>query len=169
MDLTEIFRIKAVLPFVRGRLLDIGCGYNNLVKRYKGEGVGVDIFDWGERPNYVVERTDCLPFEDETFDTITFLACLNHIPYRVSVLKEARRILKKDGRIIITMIAPLIGKIAHLIEIKDELMRGEIHQNEKHGLSLQDIKAIFKEANLIIEKTKSFEFGLNKIYLLKKQ
>ena len=39
-------RIRAVLPRVRGRLLDIGCGTNELVRRY-GNGVGVDRIHHG--------------------------------------------------------------------------------------------------------------------------
>jgi hypothetical protein len=42
------WRIKAVLPHIHGRLLDIGCGTNDLVKSYKGEGVGIDVYQWGD-------------------------------------------------------------------------------------------------------------------------
>jgi len=45
MDSTERFRLAQVLPYVRGALLDIGRGYNNLVRWY-GRGVGVDIYPW---------------------------------------------------------------------------------------------------------------------------
>jgi hypothetical protein len=73
-------RLDAVLPHVHGRLLDIGAGPNTLVRRY-GNGVGVDVHDWGGGV-MVVENTARLPFSDQTFDTITFVACLNHIPNR---------------------------------------------------------------------------------------
>jgi len=36
-----------MLPHIRGRLLDIGCGTNKLVKSYMGEGIGVDVYQWG--------------------------------------------------------------------------------------------------------------------------
>lgn len=41
------WRIRTVIPHIKGRLLDIGCGTNQLVKTYKGEGVGVDVYQWG--------------------------------------------------------------------------------------------------------------------------
>ena len=40
--LLEHRRATAVLPHVRGRLLDVGCGSNQLVRRY-GDGMGVDV------------------------------------------------------------------------------------------------------------------------------
>src|SRR6476620_9547381 len=34
MDPLERWRLRVVLPFVRGRLLDLACGYNNLVRAH---------------------------------------------------------------------------------------------------------------------------------------
>ena len=39
-------RFRVVIPELKGRLLDIGAGPNRLVKQY-GDGIGVDVFDWG--------------------------------------------------------------------------------------------------------------------------
>ena len=82
-------RITAVLPFINGKLLDIGAGTNSLIKKY-GDGIGVDIFDWGGGA-LVVKDTSNLSFEDQSFDTVTFIACMNHIPYRKKVITEAKR------------------------------------------------------------------------------
>src|SRR5262245_45100549 len=70
-------RLEAVFPYVRGRLLDIGAGANTLVKRY-GNGVGVDVHDWGGGA-LVVQDSSKLAFSDGEFDTVTLIACLNHI------------------------------------------------------------------------------------------
>jgi hypothetical protein len=57
-------RIDACLPYVKGRLLDVGCGENLLVKAH-GNGVGVDIFPW---PGVnVLCDTRRLPFQDGSF------------------------------------------------------------------------------------------------------
>ena len=42
------WRTRVVLPHIRGRLLDVGCGLNELVKAYTGEGTGVDVYQWGD-------------------------------------------------------------------------------------------------------------------------
>ena len=67
-----------VRPYICGRLLDVGCGLNRLVREY-GNGVGVDVYDWGD-VDLLVDDTSCLSFPDMSFDTITCLAALNHIP-----------------------------------------------------------------------------------------
>lgn len=43
----EYRRIGLVKGCVEGRLLDVGCGPNKLVRAY-GNGVGVDVHDWGD-------------------------------------------------------------------------------------------------------------------------
>ena len=130
-------------------------------------GAGIIIWRGHIREN-VVERTDKLPFEEKSFDTITFLACLNHIPYRVSALKEAVRILKRNGQVIITMIGPFVGKISHMFNGKDETMRG-LKKGETLGLSYQELKNIFNEAGLGLIKIKKIFSGINKIYILEKK
>ena len=167
MDVFEIFRIKAVLPLIKGKLLDLGCGFNNLKRKYQGETVGVDVFDWGGKPDLVVSSTDELPFKNNSFDTITFLACLNHIPYREKTIKEAARLLKKDGQIIISMISPFAGKLAHFFEGKDELERDFV-EGEVLGMTSQEIENLAKSAKLKIVKIKRIYCSPNKIYILKR-
>lgn len=66
-----------MLPNVKGRLLDIGCGNNMLVKAW-GNEIGVDVFNW-PGVDMVVEDCAKLPFTDGEFDTVTIIAALNHI------------------------------------------------------------------------------------------
>ena len=77
-------------------------------------GIGVDVHDWGGGA-MIVKDTSNLPFMDETFDTITLIACLNHIPYREAVLRETHRLIKPGGQLIITMIDPILGDIGHTL------------------------------------------------------
>ena len=63
-------RIRAVMPSIRGRLLDLGCGTNQLVGAYPGDGVGVDVHQWGG-VDCVVDDSSDLPFDDGSFDTVT--------------------------------------------------------------------------------------------------
>ena len=95
-------RTRLVLNEAKGKLLDIGCGNNLLVKQYRekgGEGTGVDVYPW-EGVDKVVEDSSNLSLEDNSFDSVSFVACINHIPYREKSLLEAKRVLKKDGRLI---------------------------------------------------------------------
>src|SRR5690606_38498932 len=101
----ELIRIKKVLPHIEGNLLDIGCGNNKLTKLY-GSGIGVDVYDWGN-VDMIVEDSSRIGLPDNSFNTISILAALNHIPNRENVIRECHRLLQTDGKIIITMIPPL--------------------------------------------------------------
>jgi len=159
-------RLNQVLPVVKGKLLDIGCGKNILVKMH-GDGVGVDVFDWGGGA-MVVENTAQLPFPDQSFDTITFLACLNHIPNRQEVLKEAKRLIKPEGILIITMINPIFGKIGHSVWwYSEDKHRGGMKDGEVGGLWSNDIIEICNSAGFNLAKKIKFEYGLNNVYIFK--
>ncbi len=157
-------RIQYVLPFIKGRLLDIGCGENNLVKKW-GNGIGIDIYPWLGVD--IVCDTAHMPFINEYFDTVSFLASLNHIPNRSLVLKEAARVLKPNGRLIITMINEKVGWLCHKIIWwdKDQHERG-MKNGERFGLNDKDLIGLLKKSGfeLIVRKKISF-FGLNNIYV----
>lgn len=159
-------RMNAVLQHIHGELLDIGSGPNTLVRRY-GRGTGVDVFDWGGG-TLVVENTAALPFPDNHFDTITFIACLNHIPNRAEVLREARRLIKPDGALIITMIDPLLGGVGHKIWwYSEDKHRGGMKEGEVGGMWTDDIVRLCKEAGFQLQSHRRFVYGMNNLYLFK--
>lgn len=161
-------RIRAVWPYIRGRLLDIGAGRNRLVQCY-GNGIGVDVYDWGGGA-LIVEDSSNLPFPDESFDTITFLACLNHIPYREAVLREAYRLLRPGGRVIITMIDPVLGWIGHKIfwwYDRDQRDRG-IEEGELWGMWPKEVKTLLQQTGFVVRLHKRFVYGLNNLFVAEK-
>ena len=159
-------RLRAVLPHIRGRLLDIGAGPNTLVIRY-GNGEGVDVHPWGGGVR-VVEDTSKLDYPDASFDTITFVACLNHIPYREAALREARRLVRPEGRLIITMIDPVLGGIGHALwwygEDKD---RGGMKEGERGGLWNREITDLAAAAGFTLELHQRFVYGMNNLYVFR--
>ena len=100
-------RINAVLLRIRGRLLDVGCGVNELVKRY-GNGLGV-------------ERGTDIP-NTEKFDTVTLVAVLNYISEeeRGEVLKQCHERMNKFGRLILTCRLPNGLKPRYIISLVEE-------------------------------------------------
>jgi len=99
--------IATYSPFLKGRLLDFGCGS----KPYKSlftvdEYIGVD-FDSPGHP-HTNEQIDFyydgrhLPFENEQFDAIFTSEVFEHIFNLPDILKELNRVLKPSGRILIT-------------------------------------------------------------------
>src|SRR5262245_46025913 len=126
-------KARAALPHVVGRLLDIGCGTNLLVKEYKN-GLGVDVYPW-PGVDLVVTDSAKLPFEPASFNTVSMLAAFNHIPNREDVIVESARILGPKGRILVTMLTPKISRVWHFIRSPwdpDQHERG-MHHDEVYG------------------------------------
>ena len=162
------WRVRTVLPYVKGRLLDIGCGTNELVRHTVG-GVGVDVYPWGT-VDLVVGNTADLPFDDESFDTVTIIAALNHIPNRQEVLKEAHRLLRVGGRIIITMIPPRLSKVWHFFRKPwdaDQKERGMVH-GEVFGFTREEVRNLLKEAGFDLILEKPFMFYINRVTVARK-
>ena len=155
-------RLRAIFPLVNGKLLDIGAGDNFLANLYP-DGTGVDVFDFGGGATIIDDSRD-LPFPDASFDTVTFIACLNHIPYRNEALLEAYRVLKPRGKIIATMISPMLGTIGHAIWwYSEEKMRG-MAEGEVMGISDRGMLDLLNQAGFSKTKRTTFLYGMNRLY-----
>jgi ubiquinone/menaquinone biosynthesis C-methylase UbiE len=159
-------RVIMALKYTKGYLLDVGCGANNFVRSY-GNGVGVDVEKW-QGCDKIIRDAAKLPFANNSFDTVSYLACLNHIPNRNDAVKEASRVLKSDGRIIITMITPKLGTFIHWLRFRNDPDNQKRHinnENELMGMSHKQTISILHNAGFINIKQKRFVFGLNNIYI----
>lgn len=152
----------------QGRLLDVGCGNNQLVKEYGNDSAGVDVFDFGGDA-VIVEDTSHLPFEDGVFDTVTFIASINHIPNRSDVIREAGRLLSDNGRIVATMLSPFVGTVRHKLAWWDE-DQGErgLREGEVYGLSHRSIVDIFAREGFRLVVRKRIVCWLNNLYVFEK-
>lgn len=162
-------RIKMVLPYIEGSLLDIGCGTNELVRSYAGKGIGTDVYQWGD-VDVVVEDTAKLPFDEKSFDTITIIAALNHITNRAEVLIEAKRVLKDSGKLIVTMIPPKISRVWHRVRKPwdvDQSERG-MKEGEVYGINEKELSKLLSEAGFEITLKKKFMMGVNNLTIAKK-
>jgi SAM-dependent methyltransferase len=158
-------RVAAVLPHVNGRLLDIGCGSNALVLRY-ANGVGIDVHPW-PGADVIVRDTAALEWAPESFDTVTIIAALNHIPNRAAVLSECRRILRPEGRVVITMLTPRISRIWHWLRAPwdaDQRDRG-MQPGEVYGFTSARVRAMFERAGFTLLARRRFMLGLNCVYV----
>ena len=158
-------RVRAVLPYVQGRLLDVGCGFNNLVRAYTN-GVGVDVHPW-PGADVIVTDTAALQWEAQSFDTVAIIAALNHIPNRAAVLNECRRVLRPGGRIIITMLTPRTSRIWHWLRAPwdaDQRQRG-MRPGEVYGFTCAQLLELFGQAGFRLLSQQSFMLGLNRVYV----
>jgi SAM-dependent methyltransferase len=164
----ETLRTAMVRGFTHGRLLDIGCGHNRLVREYRqngGCGIGVDVHPWPD-VDLVVADTARLPYPDSAFDTITFVACLNHIPNRVDVLCEARRLLRPGGHVVLTNLSPRLSRLWHAWAFwdVDQRERG-MKEGEVYGFSREELVVLLSQAGFGLMQRTPFSWGLNAVYV----
>lgn len=167
-------RLKFILPYLEGKVLDVGCGKNELVNMYRklgGEGIGIDTFPF-EGVDQVTDTTN-LSFEDGEFDTVTMIACLNHIPFnkRDGVLSEAHRVLKDEGKLFLTMIGGFSGWFCHKLcwWDFDQNERGMDKSEEDYGLSKGYVMEILNKNGFEIIQRWRFGYRLNNLFVFRKR
>jgi ubiquinone/menaquinone biosynthesis C-methylase UbiE len=157
---------RIVLPFTRwlrainaeryiakggGRLLDIGCGDGYFLRRSScRERIGVDRI-------YGDDISDRLAFDDNSFDYVTMLAVLDLFEKPKAILAEVARILKPDGRLIVTTPKPAAERFIKAY------MR-EYVEDEKHIDAAR--MAELAQPHLKIAASHTFMFGLNQVTAL---
>lgn len=161
-------RYDIVKKHCKGKLLDIGCGNNELAKSYGNNSIGIDVFDFGGNA-LIVKDVSQLPFSENSFLTVSFVASLNHITNRREVIKEAYRVLENNGQILITMINPLWGVIRHRLAWwdPDQVHRG-MKEDEEMGLYHKYLVSLFKEGSFELVKRKRFILFINNFYIFRK-
>lgn len=106
------WRDPFLIPFVgEGKLLDVGCGLGFTLARYREWGwtpSGVEFSAAAGRyarevlglPVFQGELLDA-KFPSESFDVVLFQHSLEHFPFPSLELREAHRILKGSGRLVV--------------------------------------------------------------------
>ncbi len=100
--------IKQFAPQLSGKLLDFGCGskpYKSLFKVL--EYIGLDYENVGHP--HANEQIDVfydgknIPFPDKNFDSVLATEVFEHVFYLEDTIKELHRVLKPNGKILITL------------------------------------------------------------------
>lgn len=100
---------QSIKHYVKGKLLDLGCGEVPLFKAYKNFITDSVCIDWEntihKNPYLDLEHNinEPLPFQDEEFDTIVLSDVLEHIYRPEQLWLEMNRVLKKNGKVLLNV------------------------------------------------------------------
>ena len=156
------------------RLLDIGTHDGALFRLTGASGVGIDpeLIEVPPLPGVTMVRglfpDDVPPLPDEPFDAAVALAVFEHIPEDElgTWAKSLAALLKPGGRLIITVPAPTVDQMLHVL-IRLRLIAGiEAHQH--HGFQPADLETIFSAPHWRQHKHRRFQLGLNHLYVFER-
>lgn len=100
------------LPYIKGKCADIGSGnspYKKYLINHIEEYISIDKGNTHEhmfnssKEKFIDADIKKLPFEENCFDTIILTQVLEHIDEPFHALNEIKRVLKKDGVLILSV------------------------------------------------------------------
>lgn len=107
--------IGAIFPTHNSTILEIGCGnggsasYIDECKEYIGTdlsevAISQASLEYGKKPNFTFMEMDAMKFkfEEDRFDVVIAREVIEHLPNPINCLKEAFRVLKSGGMLVVT-------------------------------------------------------------------
>jgi SAM-dependent methyltransferase len=159
-----------------GKLLDMGCGLGLFLKLWdlkKWELYGIDIskkaVEYAKSKGLDVkggslEKTN---FSNGYFDVITMFYVLEHLPNPLKVLREARRILKEDGLLVIRVPQSISAeRFLRFFGVRRNLFHPPMHLYDFSTKILKEflLKAGFKRIKTVIGKPTSPERRMERFW-----
>ncbi len=172
-SLLQLWRIRKAAPYIPlgAKVLDIGCSDGALFRilghRF-GSGVGIDTGavpnDYGRFRFIRGAAPDALPL-DSTFDAITMLAVLEHIPPDTQrrLAASCTGLLKLGGRLICTVPSPRVDNLLHLGQHLG-LLDG-MAEHEHYGFEPSRTVHLFTDSGFTLRLERRFQLGLNNLFV----
>lgn len=175
-------RINKIIPIIKkypnSKILDIGCGFNYKllleVEAYINEGYGIDFkvpeLKRGKIKTKQIKISDKLPFNENSFDFVIMLAVLEHLNCPIEIVKEVERILKPNGKLILTVPSKYSKPALEFLANKMKIVNEEEINDHKKYYNYKDLEKLFKKTNkLKIQKHIYFQLYMNNFCVAKKK
>jgi ubiquinone/menaquinone biosynthesis C-methylase UbiE len=165
-------KLRPIVKYLKNKVvLEIGCGEGDLsefVSRYAKKVYAMDlnplvleVVKKRENIEYVVGDATKMEFPDNSFDFIIASEVLEHIEEDRKVLKEMKRVLKKGGKIFITVpnsefLKEYDSKVGNLVKsltprnLNKDIFNKRDFNHVRLGYSKDDFEKISEEFNFKI-------------------
>lgn len=103
--INSVFPISLLNVKNSWRVLDIGCRWgrdvNILRKGYGANAIGIDLQRYND--DMILADGSVLCFKDNSFDAVISIVAFQYIREEEKVLREIRRVLKPDGKLLLVL------------------------------------------------------------------
>ena len=182
----RVLGLRLFLPKQGTAILDVGCGtgvHLELYQRYRCALYGIDLSPsmlevarrrLGDSACLQLGDASAMPFEDRSFDLVMATLALHEMKHatRSSVIREMRRVLKEDGRILLIdyhpgPIRPFKGWLTKLIILLAEVAAGREHfRNYRHFMAIRGLPTLITEHAMVVKKQRIVGGGALALFLL---
>jgi len=164
----HIQRYEHAVKYVKGMVLDVGCGLgygSGMLYRIRNSIVAFDISDtallYAKRnypgPTYIRADAQAFPFEDMSFDVVVALEIIEHVNSGIYLLREIYRVLKNEGVLILSTpnVAHLRNRLEcalfkkNLIAEKSKNPKNPYH---KHEYTPEELARLLESTGFTIEE-----------------
>jgi len=182
----KLMGIRMFRPSKGMSILDVGCGTGShleLYQRYKCDLYGLDLSPamlavaksrLGETARLDLGDATDMPYEDGKFDLVISMLTLHEMSpgTRSAVLKEMKRVIKEDGRILLIdyhpgPYEPMQGWVSKTIIFISELAAGRDHfKNYRQFMATKGLPPLISQFDLHINKESILAGGTFAVYLI---
>ena len=157
---TALFAVAGLPPGEGRRLLDVGCGSGELLRRMEERGwavTGVEpdpVAAEGARANGLDVRDGMLAdaeFPDERFDAIVLSHVIEHVHDPIELLRECGRVLRPGGTLVI--MTPNLSSVGHRKFGAD--WRGLEPPRHLHVFSVEALSACIERVGLAVSNVRT--------------
>lgn len=172
-------RMLRVAQYCKGYTIDIGCGpQNKFIRSIYPNGIGIDFFTY-EGVDVVIKDPTNLPFENNTFDTLTLNAVGGHIPkhLRKKEFGEFFRIIKKGGTLVMDEGEPITQYLQHkYVWMLDKVFKTNydidtqrgMEEDEQYCMPMREIISLIEGCGMRLIKIDYFQWRLKKVFVAEK-
>ena len=178
-------RLSRIQKYLGKRVLDVGCGYGELLEFLSPEVESVVLLDRSpERRDRLQTRIAKARISAESvlgdieksntnliagsFDTVVMAALLEHLKSPAVVLMTIHRLLKENGRLLITTPTPLGGRL-HGVGSHLGLTHPEAAQEHEQFYDFGSLEPMLLNGGFQIEHYERFLLGLNQLVVAGKK
>ena len=165
------FRIRKVLRHIKNWqvVCDIGCGKHmallKTIRSVSRKCIGIDKktppIQYANIDVITYEVDNSIPLADQSVDVVTLLAVLEHLENGQEIIREAWRILKEEGLILITVPTKKARPVLEFLANRLHIVSREEVADHKRYYSSEELQRLLAGNGFECLAIESFELGYN--------